>query len=112
MPTPRRKNPEKPSLTSKISKTLGLSSSSNKNVTKNTKSNKNQASMMNNPYFKEFEHIKKEVKKAYNKLEKDLKNHADPKVLQNDNNRLFLLLGECHYIARQCWSKMNAKKKK
>jgi len=109
MPTPRRKTPTKPSLTKKIGKTLGLTTRRKKS---STKSKKSTASMMNNPYYKEFEHIKKEVKKAYDKLERDLKNHADPKVLQNDNNRLFLLLGECHYIARQCWSKMNANKRK
>lgn len=67
--------------------------------------------LQSNPYAMEFEHIQKEIKKAYNKLEKDLKNHASQRTLQNDNNRLFLLLGECHYLARQCWQKTHSKRK-
>ena len=64
-----------------------------------------------NPFASEFLHLKNEVKKAYSKLESDLKMHADPKKLQEDNNRLFLLLGECHYLARECWKRTHPKGK-
>lgn len=63
------------------------------------------------PFTVEFEHLKSEIKKAYTKLEKDLHNKANPKTLQQDNNRLMLLLGECHYFARECWNKLHQKRK-
>jgi len=78
---------------------------------KKTTPRKATSRKINNPYATEFMHIQKEIKKAYNKLAKDLKNHASPKTLQKDNNNLFLLLGECHYLARQCWQKTHPKRK-
>lgn len=75
---------------------------------KKTTTNKN---ISRNPFADEFVHLRKEIKKAYSKLEKDLKAHASPKTLQKDNNHLFLLLGECHYLARQAWQKTHTERK-
>jgi|GEM_PF-5135680 hypothetical protein len=82
-----------------------------KKPTKMTPAKAKSKDSLHCPYTEEFEHLKKEIKKAYHKLEKDLHGKADPKTLQEDNNRLFLLLGECHYFARECWNKLHPKRK-
>ena len=48
-----------------------------------------------------FEAMKKRLDIALKKLEKDVKNKAPFEIIENDNNELLLLLGECNYIVRE-----------
>lgn len=56
-----------------------------------------------NPYAREFLHLQNEIKKAYKQLEKGFSKHESLAKLQKANNQLLLLLGECNYIARECY---------
>ena len=56
-----------------------------------------------NPYWKTFESMQNELKKANDVLKKDLKRkNINWKKVQKDSNKLMLLLGECNYIAQEC----------
>lgn len=108
-PNKANMNPRK-STTAKQNTNFKQSAASKK-IANTKQSASTKESNPKNPYAKEFIHLGREIKKAYSKLEKDLKTHANPKTLQKDNNQLFLLLGECHYLARQCWQKTHPKRK-
>ena len=49
-----------------------------------------------------YHELQKEAKKAWKKLEKDVKHKAPRAVILRDRNHLALLLGECSYMTHEC----------
>ncbi|NGX63302.1 MAG: hypothetical protein KR126chlam6_00710 [Candidatus Anoxychlamydiales bacterium] len=47
------------------------------------------------------QHMEKRINAALNKLKRDVKRKASYKIIEEDNNELLMLLGECNYIVRE-----------
>ncbi len=47
------------------------------------------------------EKMQKRIDKALKKLKRDIKNNASYKTIEQDNNELLMILGECNYIVRE-----------
>ena len=54
------------------------------------------------PYQKILFSMEKRLNKSFNKLSKDMKKNANLTILRNDANELMMLLGETHYLAKEC----------
>ncbi len=65
-----------------------------KKVRKKTASHKN-------PYKIQLVSIEKKIDKTYKKLNNHIKKHASYDVIEQDNNELLMLLGECNYLVRE-----------
>ena len=49
-----------------------------------------------------YKNLQKKVDAAWDKLKRDIRKKASPKILIEGKNDLLLLLGECNYMAREC----------
>ena len=47
------------------------------------------------------QHMEKRINAALNKLKRDVKRKASYKIIEEDNNELLMILGECNYIVRE-----------
>ncbi|HEU64919.1 MAG: hypothetical protein KR126chlam4_01383 [Candidatus Anoxychlamydiales bacterium] len=52
------------------------------------------------------EKMQTRIDNALKKLEKDIKRKASYKIIEEDNNELLMLLGECNYIVREFHERM------
>ncbi|MBN1914705.1 MAG: hypothetical protein JW769_02315, partial [Parachlamydiales bacterium] len=56
-----------------------------------------------NPYHKKYQEMNDKLHQMYQKLDKDFQKKAPIATLTKDTQELMLLLGECNYIARECF---------
>jgi len=54
-----------------------------------------------------YRNLQKRAEQAWMKLRRDVKRNAAPHILMEDRNQLMLLLGECHYMAKECSRMVN-----
>lgn len=52
-------------------------------------------------WVKNVQTMKKKLETSLTKLKKDIKNKASFEQIEEDNNELLMLLGECNYVVRE-----------
>jgi len=77
-----------------------------KKTAKKPKAKKRKKTTKKPIWASHVEKMQNKIDTALKKLEKDIKRKAPYKVIEEDNNELLMLLGECNYIVREFHERM------